>query len=354
MERTKPHISRSSTSISAPPSSLEFLKNKKIALKTRHGNYLSLSGQKVQIKDDIDDSEMFIPILHSDDCISFQTNTGAFLRAWPKILLQSNEVGNFIFIFYIKFGQDLYYFLYSLNLNIKNKLKLFLDINTKLEGWEKWRLIPLNEQKYAIQSCHKNYISVQPAKSGSKITLEKTIEAWERFELIPVRSNEVLQDVEFIFSNAKKVYYKLKPISENTFKNLNHVEQITRLNFETELKTWSKWVQNTGETLINTTKITFRKPILQASIFLAYSDEMKTVEVDLRRNVEIFESVQIDFSQVVNVPPFQQKKLVVSYEEILMEIPWIGIVSAEREKIQISGLWRGVLVGSMKENMEEG
>ena len=363
MEPSKPQLSRTSTSISSSPSPLEFLKNKKIALKTRHGNYLSYSGQKVEIKDEIDESEMFTPILHYDDSISFQTYDGTFLRAWPKILLQSNEVGSIIFICYVKIWIYFYYFLYN-NFSsaftytciYKKYINKFisLDTNNKLEGWEKWRLVSLNEQKYAIQSCHKNYISVQPTKSGSKITLEKTVEAWERFEIILVRSNEILHDVEFIFSNAKNFYTKLKPISENTFNNLNHVEQITHLNFETELKTWSKWIQNGGETLINITKITFRKPILQNSIDLAYSEEIRTVEVDLRRNVEIFENIKIDFSQVVNVPPLKQKKLAVSYEEILMEIPWIGIVSAEREKIQISGIWRGVLVGSIKEQMEEG
>lgn len=132
------------------------------------------------------------------------------------------------------------------------------------------------------------------------------------------------------------------------------MEQITRLNFETELKTWSKWVQNGGETLINITKITFRKPKLQNSKDLAYSEELMTVEVDLRRNVEIFENIQIDFSQVINIPPLKSKKLAVSYEEILMDIPWIGIVSTEREKIQISGVWRGILMGSIKEKMVEG
>lgn len=99
MEPSKSQLSRFSTNIPSAPSALEFLKNKKIALKTRHGNYLSYSGQKVEIKDEIDESEMFTPILHDDDFVSFKTCDGTFLRAWPKIFLQSNEVGSINFSF---------------------------------------------------------------------------------------------------------------------------------------------------------------------------------------------------------------------------------------------------------------
>ena len=77
--------------------SSEYLKNKKLAVKSCHGTFLAAlqsgSGKKVDLQDRIDEWEIFTFIFHSDNLVSLQTFHGTFLRSWPKILLQSNDVG---------------------------------------------------------------------------------------------------------------------------------------------------------------------------------------------------------------------------------------------------------------------
>lgn len=67
--------------------SSEYLKNKKIAVKSCHGTFLAAlqdgGGKKIDLKDQIDEWEMFTLIFHSDNLISLQTFHGTFLRAWP-------------------------------------------------------------------------------------------------------------------------------------------------------------------------------------------------------------------------------------------------------------------------------
>lgn len=165
-----------------------------------------------------------------------------------------------------------------------------------------------------------------------------------------VNNKATLEDIEFHFNNAKIISKKTVPLYETILKNNSKTEQANDFNFETEVKTWSEWKQNGGELLINKTKIKFRKPFFKNGS-LCYAN-LELIDADLQKKEGIIEKTKIKVETRFNIAAGDSSKLSLYYQEIEIEIPWIGLVKTNLEKIQISGVWKGILIEALETLLE--